>query len=62
MCRVCVVQHSVALFTYLRACVPSPLLPMLVWDTCRDPSLPTLAAATAVQRKNSDGVLDFAQL
>ena len=29
---------------------------------CRDPAMPTLTVANALQRKHSDGILDFSML
>lgn len=39
----------------LTGCFPLP------WPRS-DPAMPTLAVASALQRKHSDGVLDYAQL
>ena len=36
-----------------------PLPPPL---SCRDPAMPTLTVASALQRKHSDGILDFSML
>jgi hypothetical protein len=37
----------------------APLPPVL---HCRDPAMPTLTVASALQRKHSDGILDFSML
>lgn len=41
---------------------PTPPSPPSPPPLCSDPAMPTLAVASALQRKNSDGILDYAQL
>jgi hypothetical protein len=46
----------------MRSPLPWPPRLSLPPLSCRDPAMPTLTVASALQRKHSDGILDFSML